>query len=79
MKLLKKGAHHSLANLTGCLLHFGHYPGCLFEDGVLYDVTKDGTQGYVCECWHPWWPAEEETIDHAYEYFRPLGAILAAQ
>ncbi len=53
-----KKAHHSLANLAGCLLHLGHRPGRLFEDGMLYDVAKDGTEGYISNRRHPWRPAE---------------------
>lgn len=55
----KHGSHHSLTDFTGCLLHLGQHPGCLFEDGMLYNITKDGSQGYVSKCWHPWRPAQE--------------------
>ena len=57
-----EGAHHSLADLAGCLLHLGHYSGRLFEDGMLYYVAKDGTEGYVGNCRHPWGPAHKNEL-----------------
>ena len=57
--LAGRSTHHSLADLAGCLLCIGHQFGRFFENGTLYDVTKDGAEGYVRKRRHPWGPAQD--------------------